>query len=271
MENKVVVITGGSSGIGRALCDCFIDAGYKVAIASRSEQMLEQVHADLKSEGHEIFTVKTDIRIENDCKNLVDKVIEKYGRIDVFINNAGITWYERDEDGINIEKHKEIMDTNHFGTVQCTKYALPHLLKSKGSLVGVCSIAGEVGLPNRSAYCASKFAMNGFLGSLRVQYLNKGLHVLLTYVGYTSTNIRKIAKEDSKSNHFPPGYGETVKEKGMMTAEEAARHIFNGVKKRKRSVRPSAVGQLTVWLNKLFPKLNDKLAAKYYNKKNSSL
>lgn len=265
MDNKIVVITGGSSGIGRALCDCFIDADYKVAIASRSGDILETVKSDLRSEGHEILTVKTDVRVDNDCKNLVDKVIEKYGRIDVFINNAGITWYESDEDGINIEKHREILDTNHFGTVQCTKYALPYLLKSKGSLVGVCSIAGEVGLPNRSAYSASKFAMNGFLSSLRIQYLNKGLHVLITYVGYTSTNIRKIVTEDSKSSHFPPGYGEVVKEKGMMTPAEAATHIFNGVKKRKRSVRSSAVGQLTVWLNKLFPRLNDKLAAKYYS------
>ena len=265
MDNKIVVITGGSSGIGRALCNCFIDAGYKVAIASRSAEILEKVKSDLRSEGHEILTVKTDVRVDNDCKNLVDKVIEKYGKIDVFINNAGITWYESDEDGINIKKHKEIMDTNHFGTVQCTKYALPHLLKSKGSLVGVCSIAGEVGLPNRSAYSASKFAMNGFLNSLRVQYLNKGLHVLITYVGYTSTNIRKIVKDDSKSSHFPPGYGDAVKEKVMMTPAEAATHIFNGVKKRKRSVRSSAVGQLTVWLNKLFPRLNDKLAAKYYS------
>ena len=265
MDNKIVVITGGSSGIGRALCNCFIDAGYKVAIASRSAEILEKVKSDLRSEGHDILTVKTDVRVDNDCKNLVDKVIEKYGKIDVFINNAGITWYESDEDGINIKKHKEIMDTNHFGTVQCTKYALPHLLKSKGSLVGVCSIAGEVGLPNRSAYSASKFAMNGFLSSLRVQYLNKGLHVLITYVGYTSTNIRKIVKDDSKSSHFPPGYGDAVKEKGMMTPAEAATHIFNGVKKRKRSVRSSAVGQLTVWLNKLFPRLNDKLAAKYYS------
>ena len=265
MDNKIVVITGGSSGIGRALCNCFIDAGYKVAIASRSAEILEKVKSDLRSEGHDILTVKTDVRVDNDCKNLVDKVIEKYGKIDVFINNAGITWYESDEDGINIKKHKEIMDTNHFGTVQCTKYALPHLLKSKGSLVGVCSIAGEVGLPNRSAYSASKFAMNGFLNSLRVQYLNKGLHVLITYVGYTSTNIRKIVKDDSKSSHFPPGYGEVVKEKDMMTPAEAATHIFNGVKKRKRSVRSSAVGQLTVWLNKLFPRLNDKLSAKYYN------
>jgi short-subunit dehydrogenase len=265
MDNKIVVITGGSSGIGRALCDCFIDADYKVAIASRSENLLEKVKSDLSSKGHEILTLKTDVRVDNDCKNLVDKVIEKYGRIDVFINNAGITWYESDEDGINIEKHREILDTNHFGTVQCTKYALPHLLKSKGSLVGVCSIAGEVGLPNRSAYSASKFAMNGFLSSLRVQYLNKGLHVLITYVGYTSTNIRKIVKDDYKSSQFPPGYGEAVKEKGMMSAEETARYIFNGVKKRKRYVRPTSVGQLTVWLNKLFPKLNDKLAAKYYN------
>ena len=116
MDNKIVVITGGSSGIGRALCNCFIDAGYKVAIASRSAEILEKVKSDLRSEGHEILTVKTDVRVDNDCKNLVDKVIEKYGKIDVFINNAGITWYESDEDGINIKKHKEIMDTNHFGT-----------------------------------------------------------------------------------------------------------------------------------------------------------
>lgn len=264
MDKKIVVITGGSSGIGRALCDCFLNADYNVTIASRSEHILEKIQADLKSEGHEIFIVKTDVRIENDCKNLVDKVIEKFGKIDVFINNAGITWFESDDDGINIEKQRSLIDTNFFGAVQCTKYALPHLLNSKGSLVGVCSIAGEIGLPNRSAYSSSKFAMNGFLSSIRVQYLNRGLHVLITYAGYSSTNIRKIVKNDYKSVYFPNGYGEDITENSLMAAEETAKYIFNGVKKRKRVVRPTFIGNLTVWINKLFPRLNDKLVSKYY-------
>jgi len=264
MENKIVVITGGTSGIGRALCDRYIAADYQVIIASRSQQLLKKVQDDIQSQGHDVFIVKTDVRVEEDCKNLVDTVVEKFGGIDIFINNAGITWYESDEGGINIKKHKEVIDTNLFGTVQCTKYALPHLLKSKGSLVGVCSIAGEVGLPNRSAYSASKFAMNGFLSSLRVQYINKGLHVHITYAGYTSTNIRKTVKKDYYSNDFPPRYGESINERSMMSAEKTAMYIFNGIKKRKRSVRPTSIGKLTVWINKLLPKLNDKLTAKYY-------
>ena len=264
MENNIVVITGGTSGIGRALCDRYIAAGYQVIIASRSQQLLKKVQDDIQSQGHDVFIVKTDVRVEEDCKNLVDTVVEKFGGIDIFINNAGITWYESDEGGINIKKHKEVIDTNLFGTVQCTKYALPHLLKSKGSLVGVCSIAGEVGLPNRSAYSASKFAMNGFLSSLRVQYINKGLHVHITYAGYTSTNIRKTVKKDYYSNDFPPRYGESINERSMMSAEKTAMYIFNGIKKRKRSVRPTSIGKLTVWINKLLPKLNDKLTAKYY-------
>ncbi len=264
MKSRVVVITGGTSGIGRALCDCFAKANYQIVLAARSEDKLKKVQKELSLTGTQILVVKTDVRLEEDCKNLAAETINCYGQIDVLINNAGITWYESDNDGINISKQRDLIDTNFFGTVNCTKHMLPHLLDTKGSLVGVCSIAGEVGLPNRSAYSSSKFAMNGFLSSLRVQHIKKGLHVLVVFSGYTSTNIRKSAIKDCNSSGFPPGYGGDVMESNMLSAEETARHIFNGVKYRKRALRPTFVGKVTVLLNKLIPHLNDRLLHKYY-------
>ena len=261
MDDKVVVITGGTSGIGRALCDRFINENYKVVIAARSQDQLLEVKNFYASLNQTLLTVKTDVRVENDCKALVDKTIEKYGSIDIFINNAGITWYEDEADGINVEKQKDLIDTNFFGVVYCTKYALPHLLKSKGSLVGICSIAGEVGLPNRSAYSSSKFAMNGFLRSIRVQYLHSGLHVLNVYAGYTATNIRKTLKNNYSYLKLPLGYGN---DKNMKSPELLADKIYRGIKKGRKCLRPTLRGNVTVFLNRVLPRFNDRLISRFY-------
>ena len=129
---------------------------------------------------------------KKDCQHLISETISKFKKIDVLINNAGISMRATLED-MNLSVMKKVMDINFYGTVFCTKYALPHILKSKGSVVGVSSIAGYKGLPARTAYSASKFAMQGFLESLRIENLKKGLHVLIACPGFTASNIRNTA------------------------------------------------------------------------------
>lgn len=178
MQNKVVIITGASSGIGKALVYEFAKRGAKISMGARNIDELKKIEDDLKACGTEILSVQTDVTRETDCKNLIEKTHERFGRIDVLVNNAGISMRALFED-LEIDVIRRLMDVNFWGTVYCTKYALPYLLQAKGSLVGIISVAGFLGLPGRTGYSASKFAVRGFLNTLRVENLKKGLHVLI--------------------------------------------------------------------------------------------
>jgi short-subunit dehydrogenase len=191
--------------------------------------------------------------IESDCKNLIDKTLGKFGRIDILINNAGISMRAVLEN-LDLEVIRRVMDVNFWGTVYCTKYALPWLLKSKGSLVGVISVGGYVGLPGRSGYSASKFAMRGFLDSVRVENRRSGLHVLIAAPGFTTSEIRKHALVADGSQQ-----GETPRnENEMMSAEECARKIYRAVKRRQRKIILTFIqGKATVLVAKLWADLVD--------------
>ncbi|MPM96003.1 putative oxidoreductase SadH [bioreactor metagenome] len=161
---------------------------------------------------------------------------------------------------------KKLMDVNFWGTVYCTKYALPHILKTHGSIVGVISIAGFKGLPARTGYSSSKFAIYGFLDTLRVEHLKDNLHVMIFAPGFTASNIREEALVSDGSRQ-----GETPRdEASMMTAEECARHLIKGIEKRKAQVILTPVGKLTVFLNKFFPRLVDRLEYNYMKKEPDS-
>ncbi len=264
MKNKVVVITGASSGIGRALAKEFASLGSKLSLAARRTEMLEELLEELP--GTEILIQKTDVSKENDCRILIEETIKRFGRIDVLINNAGISMRALFED-VDLNVIRQLMDVNFYGTVYCSKFALPHLLQTKGSLVGVISIAGYVGLPGRTGYSASKFAIRGFLDTIRIENLKKGLHVLVAAPGFTASEVRKVALTDDGSQQ-----GETPRDESkMMSAEECARHIVNAIKKRKRSlILTFTEGKLTVFLGKFFPALLDKLTYNHMAKEPNS-
>lgn len=161
---------------------------------------------------------------------------------------------------------RQLMDVNFWGTVYCTKYALPHLLESKGSLVGISSIAGYKGLPGRTGYSSSKFAMHGFLETLRIENMKKGLHVLIACPGFTASNIRNTALNEKGEVQ-----GESPRDEGkMMSAEEVARHIARAIAKRKDRLTLTFQGKLTVFLNKFFPKFMDKQVYKHMAKEPDS-
>ena len=194
MKNKVIVITGASSGIGKALAFALAKNENKLVIAARNTEKLNTICDEIKGNKISVLSVVTDISNEEDCKNLIEQCIKEFGRIDVLINNAGISMRALFNE-TNLNVIRSVMNTNFWGTVFCTKYALNHLLESKGSLVGVSSIAGHIGLPERSAYSASKFAMHGFLESVRSENIEEDLHVLIACPGFTASNIRKLAPQ----------------------------------------------------------------------------
>lgn len=264
MKNKVVVITGASSGIGRALAKEFASLGSKLSLAARRTELLEELLEELP--GTEILIQKTDVSKENDCRVLIEETIKRFGQIDVLINNAGISMRALFED-LDLNVIRQLMDVNFYGTVYCSKFALPHLLQTKGSLVGVISIAGYVGLPGRTGYSASKFAIRGLLDTIRIENLKKGLHVLVAAPGFTASEVRKVALTDDGSQQ-----GETPRDESkMMSAEECARQIVKAIQKRKRSlILTFTEGKLTVFLGKFFPVLLDKLTYNHMAKEPNS-
>jgi len=259
---KVVVITGASSGIGKALAYEYADKGYRVVLGARNLEKLQEIQKDLSQKGCEAFVVKTDVSNEEDCKNLIEQTVEKYQSIDILINNAGISMKALFKD-VDLIVFKRLMDVNFWGTVFCTKYALPYLLKSKGSVVGVVSVAAFIGLPARSAYSASKYAIRGFLDTLRVENLKTGLHVLVAAPGYTSSNIRNTALVEDGS----PQGGSPRDEDNMMSSEEVAKRIYKAVnRKQAELVLTFKEGKLSVFLKKTFPRLLDKLTYSFLAK-----
>lgn len=267
LKQKTVIITGASSGIGKACAEEFAKQGANLVLGARQYVALCEITQDLEQRyGIKAVAVRCDVSKENECEQLIKQAFLTFNRIDVLVNNAGISMRAlfRDLDLLVI---RNLMDVNFWGAVYCTKYALPHLLKNKGSVVGVSSIAGYCGLPGRTGYSASKFALNGFLEALRVENLKTGLHVMVASPGFTASNIRNVALVKDGS-----AQGESSMDEGkMVTAEKVAEIIVNGVIKRKRTLIMTSQGKLTVLLNKLLPSWLDTLVYNHFTKEKDPL
>ncbi len=257
MKDKVVIITGGSSGIGKALAEEFGSKGSKILITGRKEKALSEALEDLRSKGIEAESIVSDVSKEEDNRRMADYAIKKFGKIDILINNAGISMRAMFEE-VDLDVVKKVMDINFFGVLYATKYCLPHIIDQKGSVVGISSIAGFRGLPGRTGYSSSKFALQGFLEVLRTEMLYKGVHVLTACPGFTASNIRKrsLTADGSEQGESPR------KEEKMMTAEECAHHIYRATVKRKKYLILTMQGKMTVFLNKWFPGWMDKMVYK---------
>lgn len=255
--DKVIIVTGASSGIGLASARLFGREGAKVVMAARSIDRLTALSAEVAPSGN-VLCVKCDVSSEDDCRNLVEQTVARFGRIDILVNNAGISMRAMFKD-LDLNVIHSLMDVNFWGTVNCTKYALPWLLKSKGSVVGVISIAGYSALPARTGYSASKYAVRGFLDTLRIEHLKDGLNVLVFAPGYTSSNVRNAALTADGSPQ-----GETPLEEGkLMSAEEVASKLARALARRRSEVVLTALGKATVLAHRLFPRLTDRLTYSY--------
>lgn len=255
--DKVIIVTGASSGIGLASARLFGREGAKVVMAARSLDRLEALAESVAPEDS-VLCVKCDVSREDDCRVLVEKTVERFGRVDILVNNAGISMRAMFRD-LDLKVIHSLMDVNFWGTVNCTKYALPWLLESRGSVVGVISIAGYSALPARTGYSASKYAVRGFLDTLRIEHLKDGLNVLVFAPGYTSSNVRNAALTADGTPQ-----GETPLEEGkLMSAEEVALKLAKALRRRRSEVILTALGKVTVLAHRLFPRLTDRLTYSY--------
>ncbi len=267
MKNKVAIITGGSSGIGFSLAEAFLKEGCKVVISGREEKRLKEAELKLSQISKDVFSIQGDVSIESDCKFLVNETVKRFGGIDVLVNNAGISMRALFSD-TDLDVIRKLMNINFYGAIYCSKFALPFLLANRGSIVGISSIAGKIGLPARTGYSASKFAMEGFLESLRTENLNTGLHVLTVCPGFTASNIRNTALTGDGASQ-----GESPRdEKKMMQPEEVAKEIVRAIKNRKRSLILTSEGIMAVMFKKFFPALLERMIFnKIRKEKNSPL
>jgi short-subunit dehydrogenase len=244
-KDKVVVLTGASSGIGKACAIELSKLGCKLVLAARNIDQLNELASGLSN--NQVLAVKTDVSKEEDCKNLMEQALSRFGQIDILINNAGISMRALFVD-LDLEVLKQLMDVNFWGTVYCTKYAMPALLKTKGTVVAISSIAGYRGLAARTGYSASKFAMNGFMEALRTENLKTGMHFLTVCPGFTASNIRNTALNAKGGMQ-----GESPRDEAkMMSAEEVAAHISKAILHKKKTIVLTSQGKLTVLMNKFF-------------------
>jgi len=266
-KDKVVVVTGASSGIGLACVRNFASQGANVVLAARDVEKLNEISSELSKEfGVRSAVFKTDVSREESCRTLIEGAIEVFGRIDVLVCNAGLSMRALFAD-VDIEVLRRLMDVNFWGMVYCCKHALKYVQQSKGTIVGISSVAGFKGLPGRSGYSASKFAMQGFLESLRLETFKTGINILIASPGFTASNIRKVALGATAE----PIGDTNLNESRLMTAEEVASRIVRAVFVRRRSVVLTRQGNTLFWLNKFLPSLSDRLVYRNFAKEFGSL
>jgi dehydrogenase/reductase SDR family member 7B len=265
MKNKVVIVTGGTSGIGQALAREFGRQGAKVVITGRNLTALQATEAQLAAQGIVVLALQLDVSREADNRHLAEATLARFGQIDVLINNAGISMRALFNE-VELDVIRQVMDVNFYGAVYATKFCLPHLIKQRGSVVGISSIAGYRGLPARTGYSASKFALQGFLEALRSEMIPHGVHVLTACPGFTASRIREraLAADGSAQGESPRDEGQ------MMTAEECARHIYRATVSRRKILLLTTQGKLTVWLNKLFSGWMDRVVFDYLAKETAA-
>ena len=257
LRDKVIIVTGASSGIGLASARQFGREGAKVVMASRSLDRLRALAPSVGDPDH-VLCVKCDVTQDAECRALIEATVSRFGRIDILVNNAGVSMRAMFAD-LDLRVLRTLMDVNFWGTVQCTKHALPYLLAAQGSVVGLVSIAGYAALPARTGYSASKFAIRGFLDTLRIEHLKDGLHVLVFAPGYTASNIRVSALTADGSPQ-----GETPLDEGRLeSAERCALQLSRALRRRRSEVLLSPLGRVTVLGRRLFPRLADRLIYRF--------
>jgi short-subunit dehydrogenase len=256
LKDKAVIITGASSGIGRELARRMAVAGARLSLAARDVKRLEDVRAECQGLGAKALAVPTDVCEPDQCAVLIRKTVEHFGGVDVLVNNAGLSMWAEFEQIEDLTIFERIMRVNYLGSVYCTHYALPHLKKSRGRIVGISSLTGKTGVPTRTGYAASKHAMAGFFDSLRIEVAPHGISVTMVYPGFVATEVRERA---FGADGLPMGKS-TVQEEKVMTVEKCAELILRAIEKRKRERVMTFRGRAGLWLKLIAPGLVDRIA-----------
>ena len=246
-NNKTVIITGASSGIGLGLAQVFYEQGWQVVMMARNLDKLTAAAA-FGTDKSRLLLISADVTSVEDCERVVRATLEKFHHIHVLVNNAGISMRSMFSK-LSLSVFERVMAVNFYGTVYMTYAALPHLLKEKGSIIGISSTAGRIGLPARTAYSASKFAMEGFLTALATENKVYGLHVLMAFPGFTASNIRFNAlKEDGTTQGFSP-----QDEAGIMQPISVARGVYRALIKKEKYLVLGFKEKLAFYLSKFLP------------------
>jgi short-subunit dehydrogenase len=262
-KDKVIVVTGASEGIGRALCLALASQCPRLVIAARNEARLNDLKKEIAAKGAQVLVVPTDVTQEASCKNLIQKTIEQWGALDVLVNNAGGTMWTMLEDITDTSIFERLIQLNYLGSVYCTYYALPHLKKSRGLIVGVSSAAGLMGVPTRTAYAASKHAMFGFFNSLRIELDGTGVGVTMVAPEYVLSEIhRRALGPDGRPLRKSP-----LQENKIMTAQTCAALMVRAMEKRDRLVLTSLRVKVGRWLQIFSPRLIEHIVKKAIQEK----
>lgn len=259
--DKVVVVTGGASGIGRATAEYFAREGAKIALLDMDPAALGRAADDFVESGYPVFTQKCDVSIEKECTSAITDVIGHYGGIDVLFNNAGIT---QRSPFINTDPsvYRRVMDVNYFGSVYCASAAIESIIERKGMVIVTSSIAGVAPLIGRTGYCASKHALHGFFETLRCELADAGVHVMMVCPGFTTTNLqcRALDGDGSVTRHPQSTVGK------QYTAESVAQAIYRGAVKRKSIIVLSAVGKISCYMMRFMPGVYEKVMSRSIKK-----
>ncbi len=254
-RDKVAIITGGSAGIGLEVARQLAGHGALLVLAARDPSLLESAVAGCRELGARAIGVPTDVADKSQCKRLIHAAIAEFGRIDMLVNNAGISMHSRFDELTDIDVAERIVTINYLGSVWCTYYALPHLKSTRGRIVAVSSLAGKNGVPTRTLYAASKHAMAGFFDSLRIELRADNVSVTVVYPGFVATDIahRAIAPDGGILGTRPV-------RKTVMSAEDCAREIIEAAASRRREVVMTLVARVGMFMKLIFPHAADSVA-----------
>ena len=253
---KTIVITGASEGIGAELALQLAADRPNLVIAARRLDRLEAVAEACRARGAAVVAIAADVAIDDDCRALVEGALAAFGDIDVLVNNAGVSMHARFDEITDFSTFERLWRTNCLGTVQCTRYAYPSLKRRRGLIVGVSSLAGKTGVPERTTYCASKFAQTGFLEALRVEAEEHGVAVLMAYPGVVATEIRRRGLDARGEVAGVSG----LEEHAAMPVEECVRQIVVAMRARRRDLIMTTQGKVGMWLKLIAPRLVDRMA-----------
>lgn len=255
-EHQVIIITGASAGIGKALAYALAPLSPKLVLVARDRIQLEHVAENCARLRATTLVVPTDVADPQACAKMIQCTIAKFSRIDVLVNNAGISMWSTVEDVQDVSQFQHIMEVNFLGSVYCTKFALPFLKETQGRIVAISSVASLTGVPSHAVYCASKHAMNGFFESLRIELQSTGVSVTIVAPDFVQSEIhaRSLGADGKPLGRLLRDHG------SFLSAEACATMIVQAMAQRKRLVITSWRGKLGRWVKLCFPQVIDWMA-----------
>ncbi|GLR25123.1 SDR family oxidoreductase [Limnobacter litoralis] len=261
IRNKVILVTGASEGIGAALA-IRLAPGNKLVLVARRLDKLREVALQVEDAGGKALCIACDVSEQDQCERMVDQAVQAYGRMDVVINNAGVSMHAWFEDIEDLGTFERLFRINVMSMIWITKRILPAIKESKGLIVGVSSLAGKTGVPARTTYCTSKFAMSGFMEALRIELMGTGVDVCAIFPGVVDTEIRRNGLNAKGQKANVSGLSET----GAMSVEQCVEEMVAAMESRKREWVMTAQGRLGLKLKPFIPQVIDNMARKALDK-----